>query len=104
MNAKTLKALLSGGQFFSVEYVKKNGETRILNGRIGVKKSVNGKGLKYNPIERGLLPVYDVRKRNYRMINIKTVRVVRAHGDEIIINGDKALRFYFENQSEKTSV
>lgn len=86
MKAQQLQTLLQGGKIFSVEFIKKNGETRVLNGRTGVHKGLSGDGMKYNPIERNLLPVYDVRKRAYRMINVDTIKRINAEGHEYIIN------------------
>jgi hypothetical protein len=45
--------------------------------RFGVKKHVNGKGLKYDPLERGLLPVWDSEKLDYRMLNLNTLIAIQ---------------------------
>ena len=38
------------------------------------------KGLNYDPVEKGLLPVYDVQKQGYRMINLNSIVEIRAKG------------------------
>lgn len=78
-----LKAFISeaqDGKTFTVEFTKKNGEHRVMNARLGVKKGKTGKGLKYRPTERGLLPVYDMQKQGFRMINFDTIQRVTIHG------------------------
>ena len=53
----------AGGKIFSVTFTKKDGSSRAMNCRTGVKKHLTGGMLKYDPISRGLLPVYDLKKR-----------------------------------------
>ena len=52
--------------------------------RLHVKKGVNGKGMAYNPVEKGLLPVWDMQKNGFRMINLKTVTELKIKGEELI--------------------
>jgi hypothetical protein len=61
------------GKFFTVTFIKKDGTTRIMNARLGVKAYLRGGELPYNPEEKGLIPVYDVKTKDYRMININTI-------------------------------
>ena len=68
------------GKTFTVEFVKKDGTKRVMNARLGVKKGVNGKGMAYKPTERGLLPVYDMANKGFRMVNFETVTSYTSHG------------------------
>lgn len=61
------------GKFFTVTFTKKDGSKRVMNARLGVKAYLKGGELPYNPEDKGLLPVFDVQKREYRMININTI-------------------------------
>ena len=70
----------SNGKFFSVEFIKKNGERRRMLARKGVKKYATGRGSRYNPIEKTLSCVFDVQKEQYRMVNLNTIR-------ELVMNG-----------------
>jgi hypothetical protein len=72
------------GTFFHVEFVKKDGSLRKMNCRLNVKKGVKGTGMSYDPIEKGLLPVFDLEKRNFRMINLKTVTALKIRKEQII--------------------
>jgi hypothetical protein len=66
------------GKFFVVEFTKKNGEFRRLLGRLGVKLHCQGKGLKFNPVERGLINVYDVQSHGFRFINLRAISYFRC--------------------------
>lgn len=73
---------LAGNTIFSVDFVKRStGEARTMLCRLGVKKGVNGKGLNFDPVDKGLLPVWDLHKKAYRMINLDTVTEIRANGN-----------------------
>jgi hypothetical protein len=82
--------LNSNGRVFTVEHTKKDGTTRTTNCRLHVKKGVNGVGLKYNPIEKGLLPVYDMQIKAHRMVNLKTITKLNIYGVHYDVEGRKA--------------
>lgn len=62
------------GKFFTVTFIKKDGTERVMNARLGVKAYLRGGELPYNPEAKGLIPVYDMQKRDYRMINVNTIK------------------------------
>lgn len=65
------------GKFFTCVFIKKtDGQERTINCRLGVTKHLHGGTLPYNPTPLGLLPVFDLQKRDYRMINFKTMKSV----------------------------
>ncbi len=71
------------GKFFTVTFVKRtDGTTRVMNARLGVKAYLKGGTLPYNPEPKGLLPVFDVQKRAYRMINLRTVMNLKIGNKE----------------------
>jgi len=82
MNTQHITELIKGtkGKFFSVEFVKKDGSTRKMTARLGVRKGINGKGLAFNPAEKDLMVVWATDKKNYRMINLKTITSVKVNG------------------------
>lgn len=75
----------SKGKFIAVRFVKKNGEVRDLNGRMGVHKSkyapLTGQGLAYNPDDYGLVGIFDAQKKAYRMVNINTLSQLTVDGE-----------------------
>ena len=64
----------SAGRIFYAEFVKKDGSLRRMTARLGVRKGVTGKGMRYNPLERGLLPVFDMDRADWRMVNLNTLQ------------------------------
>jgi hypothetical protein len=69
---------LLGDKIFTVTFVKKDGTVRVLNGRRKVTKHLKGGELAYDPIEKGLIPVYDLKSEGYRMINSQTVLEIKS--------------------------
>jgi hypothetical protein len=71
----------TNGKIFRATFTKRTtGETRNLTGRLGVSKGVKGVGLSFNPSEKKLMVVYDMHKRNFRMINLERLYEVKFKG------------------------
>lgn len=62
------------GKIFSATFIKKDGSVRRMNARLGVSKGVKGTGMKYDPVKKGLITVFDLKKNAHRMINLKTLQ------------------------------
>jgi hypothetical protein len=67
------------GQIFSVEFFKKDGTLRKMRARLGVKKGLKGVGLRFDPLAKGLLPVYDMDKKGYRMVTIRNIQQLKIN-------------------------
>tara|TARA_Y100001963_G_C6476099_1_gene306748 strand:- start:187 stop:465 length:279 start_codon:yes stop_codon:yes gene_type:complete len=67
---------------FSVVFLKKDGSIRRMLCRFGVKKHLKGGSLKFDPIKKGLLVVFDMQKKGYRMLNLKTISYINMKGVE----------------------
>jgi hypothetical protein len=78
MDIKEVMELLGERTFFSVTFIKKDNTIRVLNGLTGVKKHLKGGELPYDPIAKGLIPVYDVQSEGYRMVNSQTVLEIKS--------------------------
>jgi hypothetical protein len=60
------------GKMFTVSFIKRtDGLNRIMTARLGVKKYLRGGSLRYDPVAKNLIPVFDVRIKEYRMIAIE---------------------------------
>ena len=70
----------AGNSIFTATFVKKNGDVRVMNCRLNVKKHLKGGELKYDAKARNLLPVFDMQKKEYRMINISTLTKLKING------------------------
>lgn len=72
----------SKGKVFTVKFVKKDGSTRTMNARTDVKKYLKGGELPYDPKLKKLLPVYDLKVKDYRMINLNTIFYIKMNNIE----------------------
>ena len=73
------------GKIASVDFIKKDGSLRKMVFRTKVTKGVTGEGMKYNPSDYGLRAVYDMQKRDFRMINLNTIQTITAHGETHLV-------------------
>tara|TARA_R110001606_G_scaffold387079_1_gene551479 strand:+ start:45 stop:353 length:309 start_codon:yes stop_codon:yes gene_type:complete len=71
------------GKFFTIKFVKKNGELRELNGRLGVKKHLKGGSLGYDPKTFNYIIVFDVVNEGYRTVNVDTVIELTCNKNKI---------------------
>ncbi len=78
INKERAKELIekSNNKIFSAEFTKKDGTHRLMNARLGVKKGLkeNPKPQPYEPSKYNLIRVYDMQIKNYRMINLETLK------------------------------
>lgn len=72
----------SNGKMVTVTFVKQDGTTRVLNGRLGVKKYLKGGKLSTNTDE--YINIYDVQNKGYRSINRNTIVALRMQGIEAV--------------------
>ena len=72
----------TNGKIFSAVFTKKDGEKRRMVCRQGVAKYVKGVGLKFKPEEKDLIGTFDMHKKAYRFINVKTLEKIRVKGKE----------------------
>jgi hypothetical protein len=70
------------GKFLTVTFTKKDGTTRVMNCRLGVKAYLKGGTLAYNPNDFNLIPVWDPQAHRttgngYRMISVNTITALK---------------------------
>lgn len=71
----------SNGRFLTVEFVKKDGSIRKINGRLGVKKYLNGGNSTLD--SNKFIIIYDLKARGYRAINKNSILSVKTTGLKI---------------------
>ena len=83
-SSKVLASLIekSNGKMITVTFVKKNGDTRVLNGRLGVTKYLKGTKINTSPAE--YITIFDVKNNGYRSINRENILGVRCDGIEAV--------------------
>ena len=74
----------SRGRMVTVEFRKKNGELRKLNGRLGVQKGLNGGKNSTAHIPK-YLTIFDVRKHGHRNVNLDTITYLAANGCKFLV-------------------
>lgn len=82
---KLLQELRSTGGIFNVRFYKKDGSRRSINARFGVRKGVNGVGLKYDPASRNNIIVYSMVDGGFRTINLDSIYRIKFNGQEYIL-------------------
>lgn len=75
------------GKIFSCKFIKKDGTIREMVSRFNVQKGVNGVGMAYDPISKGLVPVFDMQKGEWRMINFSTIFELKIQGELLHVEG-----------------
>ena len=92
--ALMISQLPRNGQLFSCKWIKKNGEVRFGTFRLAetMSKDKTGEGLKFDPTKKGLLVVYDTRKKAYRMITVSTIVEMKIDREEYLIVRDSTLQ------------
>ena len=69
------------GNIYSVSFQKRtDGSIRKMICRGKVVKGLRGGTLKFNPLERDLVQVYDMRKKGYRLVPCENVISIKAKG------------------------
>ena len=80
-NYSNLSKLVSGGQIFSVEFIKRStGELRKMTCRMGVKKHLRGGSKAYDSKTKNLLTVYSLDSEGYRSIPVENVQRITVSG------------------------
>ena len=77
----------NGHKFVSVQFRKKNGQWRTMNGRFKVTKHLRGGINKVVADWNAYKTIYDVQAKGYRTINLDTVTAVRAGGVDYFVGG-----------------
>lgn len=73
--------IIKSKKFFSAEFIKKDGSVRFIYGRSGVKKHLkpNAKPQAYKPHEMGYITVWDLKAKEYRLINSQTITTINGY-------------------------
>lgn len=77
MNTAQIRKLV-GSKIFSVIFTKKDGTSRKMHCKLGVKKHLKGGTKKYDTEQLNYLTVYDLKKRAYRTVNLNTLEQIKC--------------------------
>lgn len=80
----------TGGEFFSAVTRKRtDGTFRKFNCRLGVKKGVKGVGMAFKPADYNLITVWDQYKKNFRMLAVDGLIMIKINGVKYYIKSEK---------------
>ena len=87
INRNKAKELIkdSKGLIFAATFTKKDGSHRLMNARTGKKYTPTGKKAPYKPSDYNLIPLYDMRKKAFRMLNLNTLITLSINKTKYII-------------------
>jgi hypothetical protein len=77
----------TNGKIFSSVFTKKNGDLRIMTGRLKVTKHLtkNARQRPYDPNKYNLICLFDMINKGYRMLNINTLKQITINKNKYII-------------------
>ena len=76
----------SNGRIFSAVFIKADNTHRLINARIQTKyKSKTGRKQPYKPTDYNLKPVFDMKNKAFRMLNINTLKQITINKTKYLI-------------------
>ena len=76
----------SKGKIFAATFTKKDGTHRLMNARIGKQyASKTGRKAPYKAEEFNMIPLYDMRKKAFRMLNFNTLLTLSINNNKYLI-------------------
>lgn len=75
----------AGYQFISVKFTKKNGDVRLMHGRLGVKKYLQGGTNKVVKDTNSYMVLWDKQASGYRTINLDTVTELKMNHHQYLV-------------------
>jgi len=87
MSVEQLRTVVGNGRFFGVRFVKRtDGSIRHMVARTGVASPLTptSQPRTWDPASKGLLQVWDVHKRAYRLIPAESILEIHAGGQRIV--------------------
>lgn len=76
----------TNGKIFNVAFIKRTDNSfRRMNARLGVKSYLKGGQMPYNPIDKQLIPVFDMNKKGYRSISTENIISATILGEQYTV-------------------
>lgn len=85
--AKHILLSYNKGRFLTVTFVKKNGSLRTMNCRKGVYKGTTGGGLRFDPVDKNLVGVWDRPKGGHRFVTCDDIKRIHIDKKRYVIRG-----------------
>tara|TARA_B110000238_G_scaffold25910_1_gene25192 strand:+ start:1779 stop:2108 length:330 start_codon:yes stop_codon:yes gene_type:complete len=106
INRNKAKELIKGskGKIFSTTFLKKDNTIRTLTSRTGKQYTPTGKKAPYKPSDYNLIALYDMRKKAFRMLNLKTLITLSINKEKYLIEQSEESHFSFDSEGNNTIV
>ena len=75
----------TNGKIFSAKFVQKNGDIRDITCRLETETGKKGTGVSPEKLDNPYICVYDMQKEGYRLINLQTIRSIKAEREEYLV-------------------
>ena len=75
----------SKGLIFAATFTKKDGSSRIMNARLKKYISKTGRAAPYKAEDFNLIPIYDMKSKGWRSLNINTLTKLNINANKYII-------------------
>jgi|TARA_R110000803_G_C11875801_1_gene309071 hypothetical protein len=71
---------LKSGRIFSITFEKADGTVKTINARLGVRKHLNGKGMRYVPENYNLMVLWSMTDKGYRAVKRDKIKSIKSNG------------------------
>ena len=88
----------SKGKIFSTSFIKKDNTIRTLTSRLFIKYKKTGIEPPYKPSDYNLIPLYDMRKKAFRMLNLNTLLTLSINKEKYLIEQSEVSHFSFDSE------
>ena len=87
INRNKAKELIKGskGLIFAATFTKKDGTHRLMNARLKKYISKTGRKAPYKAEEFNMMPLYDMKKKAFRMLNLNTLITLSINKTKYLI-------------------
>ena len=106
INRTTAKELIkdSKGKIFSTTFIKKDNTIRTLTSRTGKQYTPTGKAAPYKAENYDLIPLYDMRKKAFRMLNLNTLLTLSINKEKYLVEQQEVSHFSFDAEGNNTII
>ena len=94
----------SKGKIFAATFTKKDNTIRTLTSRTGKQYTPTGKKAPYKPSDYNLIALYDMRKKAFRMLNLKTLLTLSINKEKYLVAQSEESNFAFDSEGNNTIV
>tara|TARA_R110000803_G_scaffold204330_1_gene270258 strand:- start:6 stop:335 length:330 start_codon:yes stop_codon:yes gene_type:complete len=102
INKNKAKELIkdSKGKIFAATFTKKDGTHRLMNARTGKRYAPTGRKAPYKPEDYNLIPLYDMRKKAFRMLNLNTLLTLSINKEKYLVEQSEVSHFEYDKNGD----